>query len=249
MEASSPQEPMKLPKRRIVDGAPAEISQHPWQVALQAGGEFRCGGSIVAERWVLTAAHCFIDEKRESVWFAKAGATNYTASAPAWTPVVRIVLHPKFAPFTLENDIALVKLKSKTSGKAIQRAEASRTVPVGQELEITGWGATSDGGTGSKTLQKVKVPLTDTAACNAPGAYNGQIKGAMLCAGYPKGGKDACQGDSGGPLVWRLAQNRELLVGVVSWGEGCAQASKYGIYTRVSAYADWIDEVLAADTK
>jgi secreted trypsin-like serine protease len=163
-----------------------------------------------------------------------------------WAPVERIVLHPEYNRATNEHDIALVKLKSKASGRVIPRAEAAMTVPVGQELQVTGWVATSEGGGASKVLQKVDVRYADTAACNAPEAYKGQITASMLCAGYPEGGKDACQGDSGGPLVWRRPDGA-FLPGVVSWGEGCARESKYGVYTRVSAYRDWIDQMMAAD--
>ena len=139
-----------------------------------------------------------------------------------------------------------MKLKSKAAGKVIPRADASMTVPVGQPLEVTGWGAMSEGGEGSRMLQKVEVPHVDTAVCDAEESYKGKITAGMLCAGYAKGAKDACQGDSGGPLVWHKAGAGNFLVGVVSWGEGCARESKYGVYTRVTAYADWIDQTMAA---
>ena len=247
METASTQEPIKPPKRRIVGGEKTDIKQHPWQVALQVRGQFYCGGSIIAERWILTAAHCFAYARRADDWRAKARATNY-ATEGAWARIERVVVHPKFNPSSQEHDIALVKLASKTNGRVVPRAEAAMTVPVGQELEVTGWGEIAEGGEGSRVLQKVGVRYVDTAACNAPEAYNGQITAGMLCAGYPEGGKDACQGDSGGPLVWRRPDGA-FLVGVVSQGEGCARVSKYGIYTRVSAYADWIDETMAADRK
>jgi secreted trypsin-like serine protease len=89
----------------------------------------------------------------------------------------------------------------------------------------------------------------DAVACNDPNAYNGSIKGGMLCAGLPRGSVDACQGDSGGPLVWRNQETGPVLVGVVSFGEGCARPLKYGVYTRVSAYRDWIDRTLATSPK
>jgi trypsin len=248
MEIAAAQEPIKPPKRRIVGGEKTDIKHHPWQVALQTGGVFSCGGSIIAERWVLTAAHCFLASKRSADWRAKAGATNYAMGDRPWIQVERIVVHPKFDEATLKNDIALLKLKSKTSGRVIPRAGASTAVPVGQDLEVTGWGTLAYGGEQPKILQKVTVPHIDTAVCNAPEANNGKILTGMMCAGYPKGGKDACRGDSGGPLVMRTPEGA-VLVGVVSWGEECALASKYGVYTRVSDYSDWIDKELAADGK
>jgi trypsin len=248
METASTQEQIKAPKRRIVGGEHTKIEKHPWQVALQARGQFFCGGSIIAERWILTAAHCFEHSQRIGNWRAKAGATNYVKDN-VWAPIVRIVIHPKYDASTYENDIALVKLDTKAAGKVIPRAEASMSVPVGEPLEVTGWGAITEDGEGSKVLQKVEVPYADTSACNAREAYNGRIRAGMLCAGYPAGGKDACQGDSGGPLVWYSQSEGPFLVGVVSWGEGCARELKYGVYTRVSAYNDWIDETIAADRR
>ena len=90
------------------------------------------------------------------------------------------------------------------------------------------------------------MPYADTAVCNDPASYNGGVRPGMMCAGYREGGIDACQGDSGGPLVWRTPDG-PVLVGVVSFGDGCARKLKYGIYTRVSAYREWIDRAIAAD--
>ena len=94
-------------------------------------------------------------------------------------------------------------------------------------------------------LLKASVPYTDTSTCNEAAAYNGRIGPGMMCAGFKEGGVNSCQGDSGGPLVWRTAEG-PVLVGIVSFGEGCARKLKYGVYTRVSAFGDWIDRVTAA---
>jgi secreted trypsin-like serine protease len=242
------QEEIKSPRKRIVGGENTEIKKHPWQVALQQEGVVVCGGSIVAERWIVTAAHCFKDEgmdaQRPAEWRVKANATNY-ATQGSWVPIERIVVHPQWLKQkTWEHDIALVKLKAKAAGKVIPRATSDMTVPPGEELEITGWGATKEGGPGTEVLQVANIPYVDNATCNAPEAHNGAIDAGMMCAGDAKGEKDACQGDSGGPLVWRR-KDGAFLVGVVSWGEGCARKSKYGVYTRVPAYADWIDKTIA----
>ena len=239
------QEDIRPFKRRIVGGENAKIEQHPWQVALQMKGVFSCGGSLIAERWVLTAAHCFRPSNRPSDWRLKAGATNY-ASGGVWTAVERIIIHPQYDPSTHEHDVALVKIKSKTNGRVIARASADVAVPAGQPLEVTGWGVTAEGGGGARVLQKGNVALEDPAACNAKEAYDGKVRSGMMCAGRKEGGVDACQGDSGGPLVWRRTEG-PILVGVVSWGEGCARKLKYGVYTRVSSYNDWIEKGLAAD--
>jgi secreted trypsin-like serine protease len=175
---------------------------------------------------------------------AKAGATDYIA-AGVWLEIERVVVHEAYNPKTQQNDIALIKLKSLPAGRVIPLAAGSLDVPVNQPLEVTGWGATMEGGGASHSLLKAVVPLADTATCNAGTAYGGRIKEGMMCAGYREGGVDSCQGDSGGPLVWRTPDG-PVLVGIVSWGDGCARKLKYGIYTRVSAYRDWIDRVLVA---
>ena len=114
-----------------------------------------------------------------------------------------------------------------------------------QVLEVTGWGATAEGGTISSRLMKASVPYVRNKACNSNQAYRGRIRRGMMCAGRTDGGVDACQGDSGGPLVWRSG-SRPILVGIVSFGEGCARKLKYGVYTRVSHYRDWIEKTIAA---
>ena len=144
-----------------------------------------------------------------------------------------------------ENDIALVKLASLPNGREIDLAESGTKIPLSQKLEVTGWGATAEGGDSSQNLLMAEVPYVENDACNARDAYDGRILPGMICAGERDGGKDSCQGDSGGPLVWRT-QAGPMLVGVVSFGEGCARQLKYGIYTRVSAYRKWIDTTVSA---
>jgi trypsin len=242
------QEEIKPFGRRIVGGERTDIKQHPWQVALNVkidGETYLCGGSIIAQRWVLTAAHCFGPAHEMGDVRAKAGVTDYEATG-MWLQIERVVVHDHYNRKTQENDIALIKLKSPPAGRVIPPAPASMIVPVGQNLEVTGWGATAEDGATSKVLIKAIVPLVTTSDCNSPSAYNGRIKNGMLCAGHKDGAIDSCQGDSGGPLVWRTPDG-PVLVGVVSWGDGCARKLKYGIYTQVSAYSDWIDKTIAAD--
>jgi len=234
--------------RRIVGGERTDISQHPWQVALNIkieGRDYLCGGSIIRPLWIVTAAHCFGGSAKADDVRVKAGSTDYM-HAGVWLEIERVVVHEAYNRTTQQNDIALIKLKSPAAGRMISIAAGSLEVPANQPLEVTGWGTTTEGGGASGALLKANVPPADIAACNAPEAYNGRIKEGMMCAGYREGGVDSCQGDSGGPLVWRTADG-PVLVGIVSWGDGCARKLKYGIYTRVSAFRDWIDRTLAAD--
>src|SRR5215467_8201807 len=106
-------------RRRIVGGEPTDIKEHPWQVALQFRGEFFCGGSIIAQKWILTAAHCFKYSSMQNDWRAKAGATNYAITG-AWSEVERVMVHDEYkGEPTYENDIALIKLRVTPGGRVI----------------------------------------------------------------------------------------------------------------------------------
>ena len=169
-EQATAQQQVKPFGRRIVGGEKADIKQHPWQVALQLKGNFACGGSIIAQRWVVTAAHCFDFSARSGDWRAKAGATNHATSG-AWTEVERVIVHEGYKSVSgvLHNDIALIKLKLPPAGRVIPLMGASGTLPNGQPLEVTGWGVTKEGGgVPSTDLLKANVPLVDTAVCNEP---------------------------------------------------------------------------------
>lgn len=240
------QEEIKPVERRIIGCEKTDIKQHPWQVAFDVdfpdGKTYLCGGSIIANRWVLTAAHCFHESGKPGDGRAKSGTTDIVNTGQ-WMAIARIVRHPNYNAQTHEHDIALVKLAQAPQGKIIALSGKEMKLSVGEPLEVTGWGITETGTT-SERLCKTTVPYVDNARCNRGSAYDGRIRPGMLCAGYQEGGKDACGGDSGGPLVWR-SPDGPILVGVVSFGKGCAQENKPGVYTRVSAYRDWITQAIA----
>ena len=242
------QEEIRPFEKRIINCEPSRIEDHPWQVAFNIdfpdGKTYLCGGSIIYGKWVLTAAHCFSNAGKPNNGRAKSGVTNIVIDGE-WAEIARVVRHEGYNAQTHENDLALVKLKSMPKGKEINLAQNEKDLSIGQILEVTGWGITEKGTTSDK-LCKTMVPYVDSPTCNAKESYNGGIGPGMLCAGYAKGGKDACGGDSGGPLVW-YSDGKATLVGVVSFGQGCALQHKYGVYTRVSAYRDWIDHVVSND--
>jgi secreted trypsin-like serine protease len=234
-------------ERKIVGGVDTTIEEHPWQVALSIqspDGTNFCGGSLIQDRWVLTAAHCF-PSKNATAARVKAGQTNH--SAGSWIETGKIFVHEGYSSNTQENDIALIKLNAGVTGEIIPLAQGSEELKPCQMLEVTGWGAIKEAKqAGAETLQRAEVPLVDNATCNAKDAYDGAINAGMMCAGYHEGGIDACQGDSGGPLVLR-GKDGPVLVGVVSWGEGCARKLRYGVYTRVDAYSGWIADTILAN--
>ncbi|XP_014662805.1 PREDICTED: trypsin-1-like [Priapulus caudatus] len=157
--------------------------------------------------------------------------------------------HGSYRPRTFDFDIATMILSTPVSLNAktqlVEMASGGNQYD-GRTATVSGWGTTSEGGNTSPELRCVDVPIVTNSACNA--AY-GSITSNMLCAGYDAGGKDACQGDSGGPLVINHSCNSmstdadgdPLLVGVVSWGYGCAAAQYPGVYARVSALRGWVD--------
>jgi trypsin len=240
----SAQEEIRLGGRRIVGGEPAEIKDYPWQIAInirRTDGTYLCGGSYIYDKWVLSAAHCFHASDAVDSIKIKGGATNYVDQG-TWAQVDSFVIHQKYDPKTSEHDVALVRLKAAPPSRVIPLANDPPIIQAGQPLEVTGWGVTTESGRISKTLLKATVPYVDNQTCNEPTSYNGRVLPGMMCAGRLDGGADSCQGDSGGPLVWRT-DNGPFLVGVVSFGDGCARALKYGVYTRVSMYRDWIHTV------
>jgi secreted trypsin-like serine protease len=139
------------------------------------------------------------------------------------------------------NDVALMRLSKPTNNIQPIALAAAQEYTTGLQTKALGWGTTSQGGDASSKLRIVTVPLVSHNTCTATPSYPGDIDQAtMICAGYPQGSKDSCQGDSGGPLMHQGSDGVAKLYGVVSWGEGCAQKNKYGVYAKVSAFHSWV---------
>nr|XP_031539930.1 transmembrane protease serine 11B-like protein [Vicugna pacos] len=176
---------------------------------------------------------------------------NYTVSfgtkvSPPYMQhhIQRIIIHEDYIKGEHHDDIAVILLTEKVLFKndvhRVCLPEATQIFPPGEGVVVTGWGALSYDGEYPVLLQKAPVKIIDTNTCNAKEAYNGMVQDTMLCAGYMEGNIDACQGDSGGPLVHPNSRNIWYLVGIVSWGVECGTINKPGVYTRVTAYRNWI---------
>ncbi|XP_064440620.1 transmembrane protease serine 11D [Mirounga angustirostris] len=231
-----------LSEERILGGTKAEEGDWPWQVSLQTGNVHHCGGILISSMWILTAAHCFRRQSNPRQWTANFGVS---ITFPKQRRRIRtILIHNNYNPATHENDIAAIQLDGGINfTKNIHRVclpEATQNIPPGSSAYVTGWGSQEFGGNTVSDLQQARVRIISNDVCNAPTSYNGAVLPGMLCAGLPQGGVDACRGDSGGPLVQQDSRRLWFLVGIVSWGDQCGLPDKPGVYTRVTAYRDWI---------
>lgn len=227
---------------KIVGGGEASHGEFPFIVSLQTNymGHF-CGGSLIKKNWVLTAAHCVsgIIDKVVIGLHDQKNMTNVESIS-----VKKIIPHPNYDSNTTDYDFALLELAQDSRYEPIALNTAEIDIPASNSpimATVAGWGATNENSyTLPNLLQKVDVPLITQQSCNND--YRGSITDRMLCAGYDRGGKDSCQGDSGGPLIANADDNQRYLIGVVSWGEGCARARKPGVYSKVSAAISWINQ-------
>jgi len=230
----------------IVGGTPAGPTDNPFQVGLlkkrvpdNFSAQF-CGGTLIAPDVIVTAAHCgYYQKTRNGPLIALRAdevqvltGTRSLSQGGVRREVVSIWLHPNYNPDNHDYDVAVWKLQSRAEGIPLASLAVSDGIP-GSGLLVTGWGHTSEGGTGSAVLLKISVPVVSHEACSALyKKFNREVTPRMLCAGFKAGGKDSCQGDSGGPAT--RGTGSTILTGVVSWGEGCAQPDRYGVYARVS---------------
>ncbi|EHB04128.1 Suppressor of tumorigenicity protein 14 [Heterocephalus glaber] len=240
-------------RARVVGGTDAEKGEWPWQVSLHALGHGHvCGASLISPNWLVSAAHCFVDETSfkysdPTKWTAFLGLLDQgqrTATGVQEHELKRIIPHPSFNDFTFDYDIALLELKNPAEYSAVVRPiclpDTTHVFPPGKAIWVTGWGHTEEGGTGAPILQKGEIRVINQTTCED--LLPQQITPRMMCVGFLSGGVDACQGDSGGPLSSVEADGRNFQAGVVSWGEGCAQKNKPGVYTRLPVFRTWIKE-------
>ncbi|KAK3090988.1 hypothetical protein FSP39_016279 [Pinctada imbricata] len=238
---------------RIVGGKEAVRNSWPWQVAiLTRWKEQYCGGTLIAPGWVLTAAHCIRKRGRRRRVIVRVNEhdVHLYDSKEIDMRVQDDFPHKHFDYETITNDIALLKLKRPERIKGdIQYAclpEENENLPDGTMCWTVGWGKERNTHLfGSDVLQEAEVPIVQKRKCKK--AFKYKIDDRQICAGYKKGGVDSCAGDSGGPLICPKMVNgteRYVVYGVTSYGEGCGQKGKYGIYTKVTHYIKWINRII-----
>ena len=157
-------------------------------------------------------------------------------------------IHPEYNSLTQENDIALVKIEGQIAFNdninPICLPEDNAVISRGVKCFVAGWGAPSFLGKPANRLFIGKIPIVSSTKCNETNAYKGRIKSGMLCAGSPIGGIDTCHGDGGGPLACKVSDGRFILAGVTSWGNGCGHPERYGVYSDLKNYVDWIYSIV-----
>ncbi|XP_059409426.1 coagulation factor VII-like [Carassius carassius] len=240
-------------RSRIVGGAECPKGHCPWQVLLKYGQKGFCGGVIYKPTWILTAAHCL---EKLNVRFLNIVAGEHDIQVDEGTEQViqveQMLEHPNYNSSTSDNDIALLRLRKPIvySTYAVPvclplRDTAERELWAVSKHTVSGWGKRSEDGPTSRLLRRLLVPRIRSQECIE--ISNVALTSNMFCAGYIEGKQDSCKGDSGGPLVTHY-RNTTFLLGIVSWGKGCARPGSYGIYTRVSNYLQWIHQQTANST-
>uniref|UniRef100_G3TY69 Kallikrein-8-like n=1 Tax=Loxodonta africana TaxID=9785 RepID=G3TY69_LOXAF len=223
---------------RIIDGHPCPNHSQPSQVALLKGNQLHCGGVLLNKWWVLTAAHCMMNEY--NVYMGSQVLNDRNAKKIRATKSIR---HPGYSTQTHVNDIMLVKLRSpvKLSSSMKGVTLPSRCERPGTQCTVSGWGTTSSPNAAVKfpsELMCADVNLISHNDCSK--IYKDLLGKSMLCAGIPGSKKNACNGDSGGPLMCK-----GTLQGLVSWGTfPCGQPNDPGVYTQVCDFVPWIKETM-----
>ncbi|XP_055345809.1 trypsin-3-like isoform X1 [Paramacrobiotus metropolitanus] len=241
---------------RIIGGFTAAVGEFPWMASLRKRDSYntsihKCGATLLHPEWIITAAHCaYRIRKRRMVIRLGALDVDYDDQADdslsyVDARVASVKIHPDFDSVTFENDLALLKLSEpvRLAPNIVPICLAPFMDYIGTFGMLAGWGLTNpDDMVGSSVLKKVFLPIVNTTQCEQWYDTAGRhqiIQSEFLCTGYQYGGRDTCQGDSGGPLVKEI-HGRWSLIGVISWGMGCARAYLPGVSTFVPVYHQWI---------
>ncbi len=256
---------------RIIGGKLALIEHWPGQVVIRSIGEgiatYGCGGTLISDRAVLTAAHCVtnLSEANNKRFYAGGDEVEVVIGIQNLNNVPdenirkisRIVIHKQYKKVHTGNDIAIMFLNKPWQQGFMTLSETGKSDPTlhwDTPVLVAGYGLQKDNSdpisftdkknktfyAGSDKLLEAVIPLTPPAICQESYKKSVKISPDQICAGPTKGGRDACKGDSGGPLVAFDRRGYPYQIGIVSWGKGCAQAEAYGLYTRISHHSEWI---------
>ncbi|MGC9421175.1 S1 family peptidase [Vibrio sp.] len=239
---------------RIIGGEKSSENDWPFMTALVKNnainthkGQF-CGASYLGDGWVLTAAHC-VERINVNDFHVHIGVHNLlqASSGGKRAEIKAVYVNEKYVDTSdYSNDIALIELKSKPNADAVALKTTGEELSKGQTLTVMGWGNTISERNQTpqypSVLRQVDLPYVLRNDCQNLGDDYRNIGEDAICAGFPEGEKDSCQGDSGGPLVVKEGDNVQQ-VGIVSWGNGCAQPNAYGVYANVAYFQDWIAKI------
>nr|XP_015823053.2 chymotrypsin-C isoform X2 [Nothobranchius furzeri] len=239
---------------RVVGGEDVRPNSWPWQISLQYNreGEWRhtCGGTLISDQWVLTAAHCISKGREYRVALGKHNLVEEAEEGSVFMGTSNIIVHEKWSSLFIRNDIALIKLEapvdfSDTIMAACLPADGF-ILPHNESCYVTGWGRVYTGGPIADILQQALLPVVDHATCSKSDWWGFQVKDTMVCAGGD-GIVSGCNGDSGGPLNCQNADGTWEVHGIVSFGSGlsCNMKKKPTVFTQVSSYITWINSKMA----
>ncbi|XP_055907216.1 transmembrane protease serine 9-like [Eupeodes corollae] len=233
--------------RRIVGGKVAAVNELPWLTLITYNNTIQCGGTLINDRYVLTAAHCIrgFDRQLFELKFLEYNTASSMDTVSVRRKISRVHSLKTYIPKTSDDDIAILKL-SKPIDFDTTTVRPICLPPQGLDLTgetgtISGWGtaAATEEENSTIALQTTEVPILSNDQCLLVGM---KLTDNMVCAGRLLDGEiNACQGESGGPLMV-MDKKRHLLAGVISWGDGCAKPLKPGIYARVTRYLPWINK-------
>ncbi|CAA9241167.1 MAG: Trypsin-like protease [uncultured Corynebacteriales bacterium] len=231
--------PVGGPSPSVVGGTNAAQGEFPWMTRLSMG----CGGAVIAQRVVLTAAHCVRRTGSYTGYTATINRANLTNTSVGQSIGSTYVYRSPQYSSTGTYDWALVELASAPSVAPLSIANQGETSLNSGTFTVMGWGATYEGGPQTNALKKASVPFVSDSVCAQ--SYRELAPATEICAGYTSGGVDTCQGDSGGPMVknvngvWRS-------VGIVSYGNGCARPNYPGVYSEIQAFSNAIRAKISA---